>query len=76
MAVAKYEDSTGVVKTLPSVKVNLLDGLEGKVLVSTENATLSSNDDSNINGKTRSYSIIEKDGVEEIIYSNVITVQL
>lgn len=53
MAIIKYKDSTGVVKTLPSVKVNLLDGLEGKALISTENATLSSSEDSTVNGKTR-----------------------
>lgn len=76
MALPKYKDSNGNVKTLSNVTVNLLDGLEGKVLVSIENATISSNDDSSINGKTRAYSIIEKDGVEEIIYSDVITMQL
>lgn len=59
MAVVKYRDSTGVVRTLPSMKVNLLDGLEGKSLITTENATLRSNYDSNINGKTR--ALVDKD---------------
>ena len=53
MAVAKYKDSNGNIKKLTNVTINLLDGLEGKALVSTENATLSSRVDESINDKTR-----------------------
>lgn len=55
MAVLKYKDSSGNTKTAKSIKVNLLENLDDKVMISAENATLQakSDVDKSINGKSK-----------------------
>lgn len=68
MAVAKYKDANGNVKKLSNVKVNLLDGLNDKFLITLENATISSNDNS-VNGKTR--ALIKKDTNFDVVANEI-----
>lgn len=64
MAVAKYKDSNGNIKTLSNVKINSIGNIDEKVLICGENVILNSTTDNSINGKTRALVAKNNSSVE------------
>ena len=64
MAVAKYKDANGNIKTLSNVKINSTGNIDEKVLICGENVILNSTTNNSINGKTRALVAKNSSGIE------------